>query len=186
MINLNKSFGVIAACFAISSCSSDIEDYKGSADNFDLKEYFNGELIAWGTIQDGSDKVTRRFCVELDGKWQGNDGVLAEKFFFDDGEITYRNWALKKQKNGQYIGTADDVIGTAQGQHKGFAFQLQYTLALPVDDSVYHVSMNDWMYKIDEYRVMNKTAMSKFGVNVANVTLFFDKQTTNKTCQSTL
>jgi hypothetical protein len=175
---------VIGICFGVSSCSTAIDDYDDKTAQFDLKTYFDGNLIAWGTIQDSSDKVTRRFCVELEGTWKGNEGVLAEKFFYDDGEISYRNWSLTKQQNGHYQGTADDVIGIAEGQHNGFAFNLKYTLALPVDGSVYNVSMNDWMYQIDEHRVVNKTAISKFGVNVANVTLFFDKQTTFKSCQA--
>ena len=180
---IKKSIGVTIVCLAISSCSTAIDDYRNQTGQFDLKEYFDGELIAWGTIQDRNDKVTRRFCVELMGTWKENEGILAEKFFYDDGEISYRNWALTKQENGHYQGTADDVIGVAEGQHEGFAFQLQYTLALPVDGTIYNVSMNDWMYQIDEHHVVNKTSISKFGVNVANVTLFFDKQAASKSCQ---
>jgi len=165
------------------SCSANIEDYQQQSKQFDLKQYFNGDLIAWGILQNRSDKVTRRFCVELSGRWQGDSGVLAEKFYFDDGEISYRNWLLNKQDDGSYLGSAEDVIGTAFGKHQGFAFQLQYTLALQFDESTYNVTMNDWMYQLDEHRVMNKTAISKFGVNVANVTLFFDKQLPVKKCQ---
>ena len=152
----------------LMSCSANIEDYQQQSKEFDLKQYFNGDLIAWGTLQDRSDKVTRRFCVELSGRWQGDSGVLAEKFYFDDGEISYRNWLLTKQQDGSYLGSA---------------FQLQYTLALQVDESTYNVTMNDWMYQLDEYRVMNKTSISKLGFNVANVTLFFDKQLPVKKCQ---
>ena len=176
----------VAACLLISSCSANLTDYQPQANNFDIKEYFNGPVTAWGTIQDGSNKVTRRFCIELDGKWDGNNGVLAEKFYFNDGEISYRNWNLVKQEDGSYQGNAEDVIGTAIGKHQGFAFQFNYTLRLPVDGTTYDVSMDDWMYQIDQYRVMNKTAISKFGFNVANVTLFFDKESPVKTCASNI
>ena len=44
--------------------------------------------------------------------------------------------------------------------------------------------MDDWMFQLDENKVMNKTSMSKFGVKVAEVTLFFDKETTNQSCQA--
>jgi len=180
LIKLMVGGGVI---FLLSSCSVNLDDYEAKDGAFDLKNYFSGDVIAWGTIQNHKDEVTRRFCVELEGTWAGNEGTLAEKFYFDDGEISYRNWQLIKQVDGSYKGFADDVIGYAVGQHKGYAFQLQYTLALKVDDSVYNVAMDDWMFQIDQYRVMNKTAMSKFGVNVANVTLFFDKQAPIKSCE---
>ena len=182
---------MIITCSLIISCSANLDDYdnlssressKTTDKPFDIKEYFDGDVIAWGTVQDYSEQVTRRFCVEIVGTWQGNEGVRAEKFYFDDGEISFRNWQLSKKSDGSYEGQAEDVVGTAIGNHQGFAFQFQYTLSLVVDDETYEVSMDDWMYQLDEYRVMNKTTMSKFGVNVAEITLFFDKETQVQTC----
>jgi hypothetical protein len=43
--------------------------------------------------------------------------------------------------------------------------------------------MDDWMFQLDESRVMNKTSMSKFGVKVAEVTLFFDKNSSKEKCE---
>jgi hypothetical protein len=170
--------------YSLSSCSVELIDYKKNDKPFELKDYFNGNLVAWGIVQDYSNEVKRRFCVELDGTWDGDTGVLAESFYFTDGEVSYRNWQLSKQTDGSYKGTADDVVGIAIGEHQGFAFQFKYTLSLKVDDETYQVSMDDWMYQIDEYRVMNKTSMSKLGVEVARITLFFDKEPPIKTCQS--
>jgi hypothetical protein len=185
---MNKFINVILVIivgYLLSSCSVKLSDYEQTKKPFDLKEYFSGKVIAWGIIQDYSNQVKRRFCVELNGTWAGDKGELAEVFYFDDGEVSYRNWQLLKQTNGSYTGTAEDVVGTAIGQHQGFAFQFQYELSLKLDDEIYQVSMDDWMYKLDEYRVMNKTSMSKLGVEVADITLFFDKELPIKTCQST-
>ncbi|MBU2925887.1 DUF3833 domain-containing protein [Colwellia sp. 1_MG-2023] len=169
--------------FFLASCSTALQDYKETEVPFDIKQYFNGNVIAWGTVQDYSQQVTRRFCVEIIGTWEGNKGTLAEKFYFNDGEVSFRNWQLTKQKDGSYRGTAEDVAGIAIGKHQGFAFQFKYDLLLKLDDETYQVSMDDWMYQIDKYRVMNKTSMSKFGIDVAEITLFFDKEFSQKTCQ---
>jgi hypothetical protein len=169
--------------FFLASCSTALQDYKETEVPFDIKQYFNGNVIAWGTVQDYSQQVTRRFCVEIVGTWEGNKGTLAEKFYFNDGEVSFRNWQLTKQKDGSYRGTAEDVAGIAIGKHQGFAFQFKYDLLLKLDDETYQVSMDDWMYQIDKYRVMNKTSMSKFGIDVAEITLFFDKEFSQKTCQ---
>jgi len=160
----------------LSACSADLSDYKGTGPVFDIKEYFSGSVIARGIVQNSSNKVTRRFCVEIKGTWNGDKGMLAEKFYFHDGEISYRNWQLIKLADGSYEGTAEDVIGVAVGVHQGLAFQFNYVLALTVDDSTYHVTMDDWMYQLDDYRVVNKTSMNKLGINVANISLFFDKK----------
>ncbi len=172
----------IIFCSLISSCSTALDDYQAVENPFDIKSYFIGRVVAWGMLQDYANKVTRRFCVEIEGTWQGNNGVLAEKFYFNDGEISYRNWQLSKKMNGSYEGKAEDVIGIAVGNHQGFAFQFQYELSLAVEDETYQVSMDDWMYQLDEFRVMNKTSMSKLGVKVAEVTIFFDKQSQVKKC----
>ena len=149
----------------IVGCTANLDDYEPQTNNFDIKEYFNGDITAWGVIQDSRDKVTRRFCVEIEATWQEVDGVLAETFYFDDGEVSYRNWHFKQLSDGSYQGTAEDVIGVGSAEHKGFALQLQYTLLLAAYDAEFAVSMDDWMFQIDEHRVMNKTAISKFGVN---------------------
>ena len=184
---MNKFIGVfliVIVSLANVSCSTAIEDYEAVNKPFDIKEYFNGSVVAWGMVQDYSNKVNRRFCVEIEGTWQGNKGTLAETFYFDDGEVSYRNWQLIKQKDNSYLGTAEDVDGIATGIHKGFAFQFTYNLLLTIDDETYNVAMDDWMYQLDEYRVMNKTSMSKLGVNVADITLFFDKTLPSKQCSS--
>ncbi|MGB1197537.1 MAG: DUF3833 domain-containing protein [Thalassotalea sp.] len=182
MKNNSKYALALMSAFLLSSCSHPIQEYENTSPAFNIQSYFNGDVIAWGIIKNFSDKVERRFCVELNGKWQGDNGVLAEKFYFDDGEVSYRNWALVYQSDGTYHGTAEDVEGVAVGKNKGFAFQLEYHLQLTLKDDTYLVKMNDWMYQLDKYRVMNTTTMSKLGVDVAEITLFFDKQYEGRTC----
>lgn len=44
------------------------------------------------------------------------------------------------------------------------------------DDSTYEMSIDDWMYLMDEDTLINRTSMSKLGVEVGQVTLFFRRQ----------
>ena len=124
----------------------------------------------------GTGKVVRRFTVLMKCSWNGDDGVLDEDFTYSDGKKERRVWRLKKLGNGRYTGTADDVVGTAQGQAAGNAFQWAYTLRLPVDDKVYEVQFDDWMYLVDEHVMLNKAVMSKFGIRLGEVTLAFTKK----------
>jgi hypothetical protein len=68
------------------------------------------------------------------------------------------------------------VVGVAEGQVAGNTLNWRYRLNLPVDDSTYEMSMDDWMYLMDEDTLINRTSMSKFGVEVGQVTLFFRRQ----------
>lgn len=170
--------------FLLSSCTTHIDEYQATTPSFDIAEYFNGELVAWGIVQDYNRKLTRRFCVELNGQWQGNRGDLYEQFYFADGERSSRHWRLEKLPSGIVTGTADDVDGVASGQSQGMAFQWQYYLNVAVGDTSYEFFLDDWMYQLDQYRLFNRSYMKKFGVTLAEISIFFDKETPNKTCST--
>jgi hypothetical protein len=173
-----RSILLLAAASAamLAGCASPTPaDYASEKPVLDLKTYFNGDITAHGLFTDRSGKVVRRFTVDMKCSWQGDDGVLDERFSYSDGEKQRRVWRLKKLPDGRYTGTADDVIGIAQGQSSGNAFQWSYTLRLPVDGKTYDVQFDDWMYLMDEKVMLNKAVMSKFGVRLGEVTLSFYK-----------
>ena len=160
----------------LSGCASqDIQQYAAEKPVLDLAEYFNGKVIAHGVFQDRSGQVVRRFVVDMQGTWNGNQGVLDEHFTYADGSKDRRVWRLTKHADGRYSGTADDVVGTASGQPVGNAFYWTYTLRLPVDGKTYDVRFDDWMYLVDERVMLNRATMSKFGVRLGEVTLSFQK-----------
>jgi hypothetical protein len=155
-------------------------DYAAEQPVLDLKEYFDGDITAHGIFTDRSGKVVRRFTVQMRCSWSGDEGVLDEDFSYSDGRKERRVWRLRKLPDsagkGRYTGTADDVVGTAQGQAAGNAFQWRYTLRLPVDGRVYDVQFDDWMYLMDARVMLNKAVMSKFGFRLGEVTLAFHKR----------
>jgi len=169
--------GAAAAALALTGCAGpQIADYAAEKPVLDLREYFNGTLDAYGVFTDRSGKVVKRFTVVMRCSWNGDEGVLDEDFFYSDGTTQKRIWRLKHLGNGRYEGRADDVVGVAQGQTAGNAFRWGYTLALPVDGKVYEVQFDDWMYLVDQRVMLNKAAMSKFGVFLGEVTLSFVKR----------
>lgn len=174
--------GLMLSVATLSSCSTKIKNYENSTPTIDIKTYFNGPVVAWGMVQDYTNQVTRRFCVEIQGSWQDDSGLLAEKFYFNDGEVSYRNWQLIRHSQNNYSGSAEDVIGVAKGVQAGFALQWQYQLSVKINETDYVFTLDDWMYRIDDYRVFNKTQMKKFGVPVAEITLFFDKELPIRKC----
>ncbi|WP_414639603.1 DUF3833 domain-containing protein [Aquabacterium sp.] len=150
-------------------------DYAQAQPKLDLRSYFNGELTAHGLFTDRSGRVVKRFTVKLVGRWQGAEGVLEEDFLYSDGGRQRRVWHLTDLGGGRWRGRADDVVGDAQGESAGNALNWHYTLRLPVDDKVYEVQFNDWMYLMDDRTMLNKAVMSKFGFTLGEVTLSFTK-----------
>lgn len=169
--------GAAAAALALTGCAGpQVTDYSADKPVLDLRQYFNGTLDAYGVFTDRSGKVVKRFTVVMRCSWNGEEGVLDEDFVYSDGTTQKRIWRLKHLGNGRYEGRADDVVGVAQGQTAGNAFRWGYTLALPVDGRVWHVEFDDWMYLMDPRVMLNKAAMSKFGIHLGEVTLSFVKR----------
>ena len=167
---------LLALLLGLGGCASQrIENYQGQSPVLDLRTYFNGRVMAYGLFQDRSGQVIKRFTVQMDCSWEGDQGTLDERFTYADGSTQRRIWKLTRQADGRYTGRADDVVGQAVGQVAGNAFNWTYTLSLPVDGSVYEVQFDDWMYLIDSKVMLNRATMSKFGVRLGEVTLSFVK-----------
>ena len=160
---------------SLIACTPSVTHYENKTPKLDLRQYFSGQVRAWGLLQNYRGEVTRRFTVEITGQWQGDVGTLDEHFLFDDGEKQFRRWTLTRLDERRYRGTADDVIGEAEGELAGNALRWRYTLRVPVDGSHYDIAFDDWMFQLDDKRLFNKATMSKLGVTVGEVTLFFER-----------
>jgi hypothetical protein len=169
--------GAAVAAPVLTGCATpQITDYAAEKPVLDLRQYFQGKVDAWGVFTDRSGQVVKRFVVDMDCQWQGDEGVLDERFTYSDGTLQRRVWRLKHLGQGRYTGRADDVIGEASGQTSGNAFRWGYTLALPVDGRVWEVQFDDWMYLVDERVMLNKARMSKWGIFLGEVTLSFTRR----------
>ena len=161
---------------ALAGCASpEVQDYAKEAPRLDLRTFFSGQLSAKGMFTDRSGRVVKRFTVKMAARWDGDVGVLDERFQYSDGSTQRRVWRLRSVGQGRYVGTADDVVGEAAGESAGNAFRWNYTLALPVDGRVWNVALDDWMFLIDERTILNRSAMSKFGLHLGDVMLIITK-----------
>jgi hypothetical protein len=168
-----------AGMFLCQGCASvDPKLYASQTPVLDLSRYFNGPLEASGIFQNRKGEVVKRFHVKMVGTWSNNVGRLEEDFVYSDGTKQRRVWTLTKLDDHTYTGTADDVIGSAKGAAYGNALNWRYTLALPVDKTIYHVQFDDWMFLVDDTIMLNRAVMSKWGFRVGEVTLSFTKGTT--------
>lgn len=175
-MNRIRIMALAMLALVLSGCATvGVDAYRSEKPALDLAQYFNGTIDGWGMFQDRSGKVLKRFHVVIDARWIGNEGTLDEKFEYADGTRENRVWKLRKDGD-RYTGTAGDVVGTAQGTASGNALRWNYVLALPVDGTMWHMDMDDWMFLIDDNTMLNRTTMSKFGVEVGQVTLSFRKR----------
>lgn len=170
-----KILGIL--CFLLPGCSSNhIDYYSDNKEKMDLREFFDGEIEGWGALFDIWGRQTRSFYVHIKGSWDGNSGILDERFDFNDGEKQTRKWNINFENDHIFKANAGDVIGDARGLQKGNAVNLNYILEVPYNNSTIRLSMDDWMYKIEGGGVINKTSMKKFGIKVGELVLHMKKK----------
>ena len=174
-----KFFLLIIITVLITNCSSNQgmkpEDFKNQKPRLIIEEYLSGNVKAWGILQNRSGKVTRQFSADLNGKWDGKQLILDEKFIWNDGEVQNRRWTIDKIDEHNYEGTAGDVVGKAKGFSYGPAFKFEYVLLVPVKGREIKITFDDWIFKQDDRVAINRATMTKFGIKVAELTGMFVK-----------
>jgi hypothetical protein len=172
---MKKPFLLLALSLLLTGCSSmKPADFAKAQPPLTLETYFAGHTKAWGLFEDRFGRVKRQFTVDIEGRWNGDTLTLNEDFLYDDGEKEQRVWTIRKTAENRYEGTAADVVGTAIGQSAGNALNWRYSLNLKVGDGTMKVDFDDWMFLQPGNVMINRAHVSKWGIDVGSVTLFFN------------
>jgi Protein of unknown function (DUF3833) len=167
---------LVAGVAATAACATPtVEQFAPSPRQLVLEEYFEGQTTAYGLFEDRFGKVRRQFRVDITGVVEGERLTLTEKFVYDDGERDTRIWEIDILGDGRYRGTAGDVPVPAEGQVAGNAFNWRYKVDLKVGDSVWNVGFDDWMFLMDDEVLINRAYVTRFGVEIGQVTIAFRK-----------
>jgi hypothetical protein len=161
---------LLAGCTAMKP-----SDFADTSPKLDLEAYFLGTTIASGIFEDRFGRVRRQFTVEITGTKDGETLVLDERFLYSDGERDRRVWRIRKIGSDTYEGTAADVIGVAKGLAQGNALNWQYVMDLKVGNSSLRVHFDDWMFLQPTGVMINRARVSKWGIDIGEVTLAFNK-----------
>jgi len=152
-----------------------LSDFDGTTPEFRIEEYFLGETRAWGIFEDRFGNLRRQFTVDITGTREGDEIVLDEHFDYADGEKDRRVWRIKILPDGTYEGRADDVVGVATGAANGNALHWFYDLDLKVGERTVKVHFDDWMFLQPDGVLINRAKVSKWGIEIGEVTLSFKK-----------
>ena len=163
--------------FFLTNCVAAMkpEDFKDQKPRLVIEEFLQGNVKAYGILQNRGGKVTRQFSADLNGKWDGKQLILDEKFYWNDGENQTRQWQITKIDDNNYEGTAEDVEGKAKGYSYGPTFKFEYVLLVPVKGKEMKITFDDWIFKQDDRVAINRATMTKFGFKVAELTVVFVK-----------
>ena len=167
---------VVICCLILNGCSEiKLSEFQNNRPVLKIENYFAGKTKAWGLFEDRFGSVKRQFYVDIVGSWDGSELTLDESFFYDDGETDKRVWRIKKIDAHTYEGKANDVLGTARGQSFGNAFNWNYDITMKIGSLAFDVHIDDWMFLQPDQVLINRTEVTKLGIKIGEVTLFFLK-----------
>lgn len=143
----------------------------GGGPAFDPVAFFEGHTRSWGVIESRSGTPTERIVTDSHGERDGADRLhMVQHLAFQDGRTQDRDWVLWRTGPDRFDATANDMVGTAQGEVDGRMFHWQWVLVRRPGNALMDVTMKQWMYCMDDGSVTIRTTVSKFGFIVAEVT----------------
>ncbi|WP_227270018.1 DUF3833 domain-containing protein [Roseobacter weihaiensis] len=145
------------------------EDYEDENPTFDVRQHLNGPILCEGVIYGPLGRVSSRFVADFDATWEGNTGIMKERFVYDDGSVQDREWHLTLQDNGRIRARAPDVVGVGEGRQSGSSVLLRYDIRLPEASGGHVLNTVDWMYLTPNGTIMNRSQFRKFGIKVAEL-----------------
>jgi hypothetical protein len=152
-----------------------LDDPALSDRTLNLEDFFDGPVTASGQFQDIFGTVRRRFDVDIDSTWDGETLTLIEDFVYEDASTERRVWTLVKTGPDTWEGTAPGVQGTATGRESGDTFNWRYTIDLPVGDDTLRAAFDDWMWLMSDRTLLNRAYMSRAGIPLGEVIIWFEK-----------
>lgn len=145
------------------------EYYEEGFPVLDIRENLNGEMVCEGVIFGPLGRVTSSFLAEFNITWDGDSGVMSERFHYNDGTAQDREWRITLGAAGRFWMEADDVIGSGVGVVAGSCVQMRYRIRMPESAGSHVLDTIDWMYLTPNGSIINRSQFRKFGFKVAEL-----------------
>ncbi len=167
-----------AAASLLASCATmKISQFAEGRPRFEPTEFFTGRTHSYGVMENRSGAPKQVVTTDTIGRWEGNTLHLEQDLVLDGGKPQHRSWRIQKRDAHHFEATANDIIGTVQGEAQGNVFHWSFTLALSPGNPLANVRMSQWMYlQSDGKTMVNHSTISKFGLVVAQVTEQFRRR----------
>ncbi|SPF79668.1 DUF3833 family protein [Pseudoprimorskyibacter insulae] len=145
------------------------EDYAKTGQAIDLRRDLSGPILCEGVIYGPTGRVVSRFVGDFHARWNGNHGIMEERFAYDSGRSQTRVWQLHLNDDGTLQAAADDLVGAGQGRQSGSAACLNYRIRLEEDAGGHVLNVRDWMYLAPNGTIVNRSQFRKYGLKVGEL-----------------
>ena len=164
------------ALVGLAACSAPlpVSHFAGDGPEMDPVTFFTGHLHSWGVMENRSGDPTERIETDCVGEPEGADGLhMVQRLTFGDGRVQTRDWHMRRVAPHRFDATANDMVGTAHGEAAGRAFHWGWSVLARPGNPLTEVTLDQWMYLLDDGSVLNRSSISKLGVQLAQVSEVF-------------
>lgn len=148
---------------------------QGSLRLFELTTFLEGRTRAWGVFEDRFGRVRRRLAVDMNGRWEGGAFVLDERFEYDGDAVETRTWRIVPLGAGRFRASCPDCVGDATGECSSDSVRMSYRFRLKLESREIVVTFDDRLHRIGDGIAVNRATMSKWGVKLGELSLFFQR-----------
>jgi hypothetical protein len=167
----------LAAALLLAGCSQPLGDFAGSGPAFDPLAFFTGHVTSWGVEENRAGQPIAIVTTDCEGTATGPASIRMVQVLHIGGKPPQtRIWQMSRSGTDTYEATANDMDGQTTGTASGRAFHWRWVLETAPGNGLKNVTMDQWMYRMDDGSVMIRTVVTKFGIRLIEVSEVFRKQ----------
>jgi hypothetical protein len=170
----------LAVFLALAGCAQPLgaENFAGSGPAFDPVAFFSGHVTSWGVEENRAGQPTAIVTTDCTGTGTvtGSHSIrMVQILHIGSAPPQTRIWQFTQTGPDSYSATANDMAGQAIGIVSGREFHWTWVLETAPGNPLKNVTMEQWMYRMDDGAVMIRTVVTKLGIRLLEVSEQFRK-----------
>ena len=164
----------LALVLCLAGCSAPVAQFPGPAIN--PLEFFIGHETSWGVEENRAGAPIAIVTTDCEGVATGPHRIrMVQVLHVGDAKPQTRIWQFTQVSPQIFTATANDMDGATQGVVAGREFHWSWVLESKPGNSLANISMEQYMYRMDDGSVMIRTIARKLGVRLVEVSEVFTK-----------
>ncbi len=169
----------LGLALALAGCGKPMgpDGFAQSGPLFDPVAFFNGHVTSWGVEETRGGLPSGIVTTDCAGTLNGPDDLsMVQTLHLPGGTTQTRRWHMRRVDAQHYTATANDMAGEADATVSGRALHWRWVLETNPGNGLENVTMDQWMYRMDDGSVMIRTNVTKLGLHLLGISEIFNRK----------